>query len=403
MFTRFTPCLLLFAALAHTQSLTVVPFHKNGIYAIGEKVGWTVTAPGGTAPAKYTYEIKKNGLDAIQAGALEFANGSATISATLDEPSTLYVTISGAGVAPIHLGAAIAPTQLQPSTPRPPDFDPFWLNKIRYLSVTPMQAVVTPVKSEQPGVELSTIQADCFGSRMHGYLAKPIKLGKFPALIMYHDVGNAPLDPKVVTDRAAEGWMAFDVAAHDMPPNMPIGLPPNFQLLGDTNRETAYLLFMYLRDARAVDYICSRYDWDEQTIVLMGKGMGGQQALVVAGIRPQVSAVIAGQPTGADITGPLHGRLAGFPYWPASDPRAMAAARYFDVVNFAPRIRGSVLASVGLIDLNAPAAGIYAAMNQVRGPKEVIALPDNDDSAFRARAKELLDAMLHPGRASSAR
>jgi cephalosporin-C deacetylase-like acetyl esterase len=388
--------------LADAQQLTFTPFHPNGIYAIGEKAGWTVAAPKDTS-TKYTYEIRKNNFETIKTGTLDFSTGIATIEATLPEPATLYVNVVAQGAPPntaMHLGAAIAPAQLKPTAPRPPDFEAFWLNKIQYLSITPMSALVNPVKTAQAGVELSIIQADSFGSRMHGYLAKPIKLGRFPALIMYHDAGNAALDPKIATDRAAEGWLAFDVAAHDMQPNMATGLPPNYALMGDLNRETSYLLFMYLRDLRAVDYICSLPNWDGQTLVLMGTGLGGQQALVAAGLRPQVSVAIAGQPTGADITGGMQGRATGFPNWPATDPRVMATAPYFDVVNFTSRIRGSVLASVSLIDTNAPPAGVYTAFNQVHSPREMIVSTDGDQSAFQARAQKLLGELLHAGQVS---
>ncbi len=386
---------LVFAFAVPAQQLTFAPFHSNGIYAAGEKAGWTVSLPkNATAPpAKYNYEIKKNNFDNIATGTLDLATGSATIEATLQEPAMLYVTVNAEGAPPmaaIHLGAAIAPTKLQPSAPRPPDFDSFWLNKIQYLSITPMNPLINPVRTTQTGVELSTIQTDSYGSRMHGNFAKPIKLGRFPALVIYEHQGIHALDPKTVTDRAAEGWMAFDVDPHDF-----MGAPPNFAVLGDFNREQAYLLYMYLRAARAVDYICSRPDWDGDTIVLMGDGMGAQQALVVAGLRRQVSAVIANQPTGADMNGELHGHRTGFPNWPAADPRAMAMAPYFDVVNFTARIRGSVLAGISFIDTNAPPVGIWIAFNQVTGPKEAITTLDSDQTAFRARARQMLDAMLH--------
>ena len=112
---------------------------------------------------------------------------------------------------------------------------------------------------------------------------------------------------------AAEGWLAFDVDSHDMLPNQAAGVPTNYQAMGNANRETSYFLFMYLRDLRAVDYICSRPDWDGQTLVLMGTSMGGQQSLVTAAFRPQISAVIVNVPAGADITGERAGRKPGSP------------------------------------------------------------------------------------------
>jgi dienelactone hydrolase len=45
---------------------------------------------------------------------------------------------------------------------------------------------------------------------------------------------------------------------------------------------------MYLRDSRVLDYLLTRSDWDSKTIVLMGGSMGGQQSLVLAGLRPSL-------------------------------------------------------------------------------------------------------------------
>ena len=170
------------------------------------------------------------------------------------------------------------------------------------------------MKSDQPGVELSTVQLDAVGSRVRGYLAKPVKLGKFPALIIYQWAGVYALQPKMSTDRAAEGWLTLNVDSHDMLPNQAAGVPTNYQALGNTNRETSYFLFMYLRDARA--WISSQpagCEKNGQTLVLMGTSMGGQQSLVTASLRPQVTAVIVNEPAGADIAGELHGRKAGYP------------------------------------------------------------------------------------------
>jgi len=398
------------AACGAGQPLTFVPFHNTGIYRIGEKAGWTVSLPMGPVDStpKYSYEIKKNNFDVIKTGDLDLTSGTATIETTLQEPAMLYVTVNAEGApaaSAMHLGAAIAPAQLKPSLPRPADFDAFWANKLQYLSVTPMRPIIEPVKTEQAGVELSTVQLDAYGSRVHGYLAKPIKLGKFPALVIFQWAGVYALDPKMVTDRAAEGWLAFDVDSHDMLPNQAAGVPTNYNALGNTNRETAYFLYMYLRDARAVDYISSRPDWDGKTIVFMGTSMGGQQSLVTAGLRPQVTAVIVNEPAGADINGERQGRKTGYPNWPASDARAMATAPYFDVVNFASRINAPVFAGIGFIDTTCPPVGIWTAINQIPGPKEVFPMIESDHNhitpekqvTFHVREKEVLDLLLHGG------
>jgi lysophospholipase L1-like esterase len=48
-------------AASAQQGLTFTPFHANGIYQPGDKVGWTVTrSDSATGPARFDYEIKKN-------------------------------------------------------------------------------------------------------------------------------------------------------------------------------------------------------------------------------------------------------------------------------------------------------------------------------------------------------
>ena len=158
--------LVRFALRAEVGQLNFTPIQSSGIYALGERAGWTVTPAPGAAPAgQYAYEIKKNNRDTIQSGTLSFASGSATIEATLDEPAMLYVTVKAEGAPPssaVQLGAAIAPTQLRPCLPRPADFDSFWDAKLLELSSIPLNPVTTSSRrriTESPGGRLGLARA----------------------------------------------------------------------------------------------------------------------------------------------------------------------------------------------------------------------------------------------------
>ena len=428
-------CAFAGALPVRAQQLSFTPFHKNGIYELGERAGWTVTlAEGAIAPVnQYSYVIRKNNLDVMQKGALDLSSGSATIETKLNEPAMLYVEVApnasptappeasagnpapgpvarsqpaapGRGSA-IHLGAAIAPWKLQPAVPRPADFDSFWDAKLKSLSEIPIHPVLTPTETSKAGVELHTVKLDSLGSHVQGYLAKPAREGKFPALVIFQYAGVYALRPETVTDRAAEGWLAFDVDSHDMPPNEATGVGRSYQAIGNTDKETSYFLNMYLRDARAIDYIASRPDWDGKTIVVMGTSMGGHQSLVAAGLNSRITAVIVNEPSGADSNGDLHGRKAGYPNWPSDNPKVMATALYFDTVNFASRIKAPVVAALGFIDSVAPPVGIWTAVNQVPGPKEVIPMIESDHNnltpqkqgAWDSRYKEVLALILRGG------
>jgi cephalosporin-C deacetylase-like acetyl esterase len=377
------------AVVVGAQPLTLTPFNQAGLYGLGERVGWTVTLPeGAVAPAGgYIYTIRKNNLAVIKSGRLDLAAGRATIETALDEPAMLYVEVSPrAGPTRAVAGAAVAPTQLQPSVPRPADFDAFWEAKIKALEAVPEDAVLTPGESGRPGVDYWTIKLDNIGgAHVYGQLAKPAREGEFPAMLVLQWASPPyPLQKPWVTDRAAEGWLVLNVEPHDVPGDLPpafyAALPAvikNYQTIGNTDRERNYFLQMYLGDYRAVDYLAGRPDWDGRTLVLTGTSMGGQQSLCVAGLHPRVTHVVVNEPAGCDADGSLHGRAAGYPNWDANDPRVMATALYFDPVNFASRIKATCLVSMGFVDETAPPVGIWTAFNQIPGPKEAVPLVDS--------------------------
>ncbi len=433
------------------QQLTFTPYHASGIYDIGETVGWTVT-PGPVTPTySYKWTIRRNNAVVLKEGKLNLTSGKDTIEIKGEEPEMIYVAVepvaklapdppaaepspaAPAQIAPsaagpgrgnpngfvggntgrnnglYAVGAAVAPTRIPLSTPRPADFDEFWNQKLAEQAKIPMHPVLKPVQTDVAGVEMSIVTLDALGSKAHGYLAKPGKEGKFPALLMLQYAGVYALSAPMVAQRAAEGWLVLDVDSHDKSPDEPSGdIPRNYQAVGNPDREKSYFLNMYLRDSRALDYLTSRPDWDGKTLVFTGGSMGGQQSLCLAGLRPEknITAVIVGVPAGADVTGDLHGRKAGYPNWPSSNPDVMRTAVYFDPVNFASRIKAPVLAAMGFIDTTAPPVGIWTALNQIPGPKEPLPLVESEHDnmtpqkaqAYRARSKEVLDILVNGGK-----
>ncbi len=394
--------LLAGAQLCSAQEVTLAPFKPSGIYSLGERAGWTVSAaPGAASNGAYTYTVRKNDLDVIKTGKLDLADGPGSIEVTLAEPAMLYAQIlpaSGASKdaasgAPrqIVAGAAVAPEKLLPSVPRPADFDRFWSSQIQQLQRVPPNPVLAPGASGAAGVDYATITMDhIHGGHVHGQLAKPAGAGKFPGLVIFQWASPPyPLQKVWVTDRAAEGWLALNIEPHDVLPDQPASyyeaLPAqlkNYQTIGIDGRDRNYFLRMYLADYRAVEYLASRPDWDGKTLIVMGTSMGGQQSLCTAGLNPRVTGLIVNEPAGADANGPLHGRAAGYPNWPSDNPRIMRTAQYFDTVNCAAHIRVPSLVALGFVDTIAPPAGIWAAFNQIRGPKEAVPMIDSPHNNF---------------------
>jgi cephalosporin-C deacetylase len=410
-----------------SQQLMFTPYRSSGIYDVGDTIGWTVT-PGPTAPTyAYKWTIRRNNSVVLKEGRLDLSSGKDKIEIVGDQPGMIYVAVEAfaelmpsAAVAgePVRfvggntgrdtglyaVGAAVAPAKIGLATPRPSDFDEFWNVKLAAQGGIPINAVLTPATTDVRGVQMSIFEVDALGSKVHGYVAKPARVGKFPALIQLQYAGVYALNAAAVARRASEGWLIVNVDSHDKLPSDPSGnVPRNYQSVGNTDREKSYFLNMYLRDSRALDYVMTRSDWDGKTIVLTGGSMGGQQSLVLAGLRPeQISAVLVCVPAGADSNGDLHGRKAGYPNWASDNPEVMKTALYFDTVNFTSRIKAPVMAGLGFIDTISPPAGIWTALNQIRGPVEALPMVESEHDNFTpdksqactTRTNEILNLMV---------
>lgn len=404
-------------AVRGASPLELAPFHASGIYGLGQKVGWTVklASPSATAGTACTYTIKQNDFNVIQSGPLDLSSGPAVIETSVDQPAMLYLEIRSADpkAKPVVAGAAVDPTQLQPSVPCPADFDAFWQAKIALLHSIPANPVLTPEDSGRPGVTYATIRMNnIHGAHIYGQIAQPAKPGKYPAmLIMQWAGGPYPLRKEWVTGHAAEGWIAFNVEPHDVPGNMPAAfyadLPQmikSYTTIYDDDRDRNYFLRMYLGDYRALDYLAALPDWDGKILLVTGTSMGGQQSFCVAGLHPKVTHLIVHVPAGADSNAALHGRAEGYPNWDSKRPKVMETALYFDTVNFAARIKAKCLVSMGFVDTTAVPAGIWTAFNQIRSPKEAVPLIDSPHNNFATaeqqhpyfvRSAEWLKALVH--------
>jgi len=398
-------------------NLVFEPLRPSNIYKVGERAGWNIHALLGAGYTKYSYELRENNLKVLKSGMVDLSSGLATIDTSLDHPGMLYLRLNYIGAPEpatpptaqeldkLTVAAAVAPEQIRPPAAKPADFDSFWAAKLAALKQVPINPKLAPATSERETVDLYTVTLDSLNSKAHGYLAVPKGGGKHPALIYYQYAGVYALQKSLVTDRAAEGWLAFDVDSHDMEPDQATA-PRDYAKIGNDDRETSYFLNMYLRDTRALDYIQSRPDWDGRTIVISGMSMGGQQSLATAGLNPdRVTAMIINVPAGADFSGDLHGSKRGYPNWPVDDPKVVETARYFDVMNFAPAIKARSLVAFGFIDTTSPPFGVLAAFNQIQGPKEAVPMPGSDhnnitpqqEGGYFIRSREALESLRKTG------
>lgn len=387
---------------AAAVKIVVTPDDKAGVYEPGKPVTWTVsvTIDGKPAGGKINYVVKAGGLKDLAKGAADLRDGKAEIKETRNQPGTLLAEVhyrpEGADKDVVgHGGAAFAPDKIAASAPPPDDFDDFWKAKIAELEKIDMNPVLTKVDVGDPKIEYyKIVMENIRGRKIYGQIAKPAGKTDLPALLQVQWAGVYPLHRDWVIGYARNGWLAMNIIAHDLPIDEPEAFYKekaakelnDYPGIGNEDRETSYFLPMFLSCRRAVEYLTKREDWNKKALVVIGGSQGGYQALVTAGIHPAVTALAANVPAGCDHTGKQAGRLPGWPNWAGRTwqgkdaAKMLNAARYFDAMNFAARVKVPALVGLGLIDPVCPAEGVLATCNQLKGPKKIVIMPQADHS-----------------------
>ena len=376
------------------SQITILPNKPSGVYEVGENVTWHIQMNDTVQLDSVRYELKKGGLKVIDKGFITFKENEAQISYIFKEPGTLLLDVQWAGKEPTwdnqFAGGAVASIdKLQLSADKPVDFDEFWESQIKELKTVPSNPVLEKGESNQAGVDYWKIKMDNIdGAKIRGQMAKPAKGEKLPALLIVQWAGVYPLQKDWITWKAKNGWLVLNINAHDLPidkdeqfyKDQSQNELENYPAIGNEDRNESYFLRMYLSCYRAAQYLTERADWNGKTLVVMGTSQGGLQALMTAGIHPKITAAMALVPAGFDNLGPEIGRKGGWPQWyiqteGKNAEKVHETSKYYDVANFAPRIKCPVLVGVGLLDQVCPPEGILAGINEITSPKEIIILP----------------------------
>lgn len=393
-----------FAHAADAQ-FVVTPDKATGVYAPEEKVTWTVDVKGDRAGlTALPYKVKKDAQGDVVTGTIDLSAGPATITASRGEPGALLAQIFSMDTTkplPVAMGGAvISPEKISPVAPAPGDFDAFWQAKLKELANVPANPLmekmdIAGVKNAE-GMEYYKVTLDNIGgSHVRAVLAKPVGEGKYPAMLLVNSAGVYALDKAQVIGYARSGWLVLNVSAHDLPVDEPAeyykelkeNSLKNYFYIGSDDRETSYFLKMFLGCVRGAEYLASRPDWDGRVLIVTGASQGGLQAFATAALCPKITSVMANVPAGCDNWGPLANppRAFGWPYWmskvgtpPRDLEKATKTAGYFDGIYFAERIHCPTLMGVALLDIAARPAGVIAAFNAVKAPKELLIMPVAD-------------------------
>lgn len=263
-----------------------------------------------------------------------------------------------------------------------PDFDRFWEKALEELaSVDPCYTMqeVDSLSGEKRKVYLASMRS-LGGDTISGYIAIPVKEGKYPVHIIYNGYG---VDPWCVGADDAPDWIHF------IPFSRGQGYGKKYNKYGDwvaygiTSPDTYYYRGAFMDVVRAIDFIYQLPQVDRNNIFAEGGSQGGAFTLVSAALDHRVAAIAPYIPFLSDY--PDYFNIV---HWPAEPVKKAAAdacmsdedmynvLSYFDIKNLARRIKCPVLMGVGLQDPVCPPHTNFSSYNLINTPKEFIIYRD---------------------------
>jgi len=382
-----------------------IPDHNNWIYQVGQtaKVEVTLLKYGQPVTGKVDYSIGGDLQEADETGSLSLHNGRAT--ATIKSPKSagfrdLRLRYADHGKTTVHhVKVAFSPDQIRPWTMEPADFDSYWTKEIAENEKTPMQYTMKKVE------QYCNNAYDCYLVKLlvspdrqyfYGYLTIPhgAKAGSCPVVLCPPGAGFRPIACTSKNNLyAAKNLIRFSFEIHGLGPSISPadyndisnafgGHYKDYLYHGLETRQGYYLHHVYLGLHRIIDFLTLLPEWDGKNVIAQGGSQGGALSLVAAGLDNRVTLCVVNHPALSDMAANYGHRPSGYPHIKASEgvlnDQTVKVLSYFDVVNFAKRVKAHTFMTWGFNDNTCPPTTSYAVWNSLTCDKESLITPINE-------------------------
>jgi cephalosporin-C deacetylase len=294
----------------------------------------------------------------------------------------------------------------------PDDFDEFWGGVLAELADMPLDARVTPDplrSNDDVNVYQATYQS-LGGLEIFAWYSVPAQGdGPFPAIL--HLPGYKS-EPAVRRDWGRKGVVVLSVAVRGKLPSSSQFNPgyPGLLTSGVESRDTYSYRGVISDCSRGLDFLLSRPEVDPDRVYACGSSQGGGLTLITTGLRPEIKGGVSGYPFLCCYPESMK-MLRSYPYdelscygraYPGRTGQMLETLRYFDAVNFAPRIKCPMVVGIALEDEVCPPETSYAAYRLLGGEKELWLFPDSGHGnahAYPAQETAWLERLIGVGQA----
>lgn len=389
------------------------PDHADSYYRLGQQAMLRVVAREGGVPldgAVLRYKVGPEMFLAETYDSVVFRNGEAAIPmGTMTSPGFLacqYEFRTSDGKTQKDLvKVAYAPEQIKTFTAMPKDFDKFWQTALKEARKVPFEAEYKDIADASNDQFVTRLVRLRVGKNkwMQGYLTMPRtshlapRSAKYPVVLCPPGAGSQKIYPSDYFPK--EGCIYMKIEIHD-----------NDQLLDDEaysverqksdgymrrgmlSKDTYYYKDVYVGCARVLDFLCTLPEWDGKNAIVTGGSQGGALTIVTAALNEKATCCAPFYPALCDLTGFLHQRAGGWPKFfsgfykdgkveiPAD--QAVETLQYFDVVNFARRLKVPTFMSWGYSDDTCSPTSIWAVWNEITAEKACDITPSSGHWRF---------------------
>lgn len=383
-----------------------VPDHADWLYKTGEKANIEIQFYKYGIPrnGEVTYTVGNDLLRTDTKGSVTLKNGRAKINiGTKKTPGfrdvVLTMKLDGQSYTH-HVKVGFSPEKIQPFTQEPKDFNTFWQGNLDELAKLPL------TYTKEIAKEYCTDKVDCYLVKIpvsrrkqcvYGYLFYPknAQPGKHPVVLCPPGAGiktiKEPLRHKYY---AENGFIRLEIEIHGLDPRLPKETfddisrafnsdPTGYLENGIDNRDRYYMKHVYLALVRCIDLLTSLPEWDGRNVAVQGGSQGGALALVAAGLDKRVNLCVVNHPALSDMAGYTEkGRTGGYPHFNRMTglytPDNISTMAYYDVVNFARKVKATTYMTWGYNDNTCPPTTSYAVWNTLNCEKESLITPINE-------------------------
>ena len=281
--------------------------------------------------------------------------------------------------------------------PRPADFDSFWDNSLAEMKKLDPKVELIPAK-------FTAALADCFdlhftgvgGARVHAKYLRP-KTGKqpHPAILLFHGYSGNAGDWFDKLAWVAQGFSVFALNCRGQGGrSQDLGGVTGTTLRGhiirglDDAPEKILFRQIYLDTAQLAGLAMQMPEVDPKRVGATGGSQGGGLTLACAALEPRIKLAAPVFPFLCDYQRVWEMDLATGAYeelktyFRQFDPHHQREQEiftklgYIDCQHLAPRIRGEVLMTTGLMDQICPPSTQFAAYNKITAKKNMVLYPD---------------------------